>query len=177
MSIPQTLPERIRMIRGEMGQAEFAAKIGSSQSGISAYEKGQRKPDYTILVRVCQEFAINLEWLLVGTGPMHKDEAPSDGVSPVLHLQEMQHSENIEEKKRKTRDVSPVVESQREIMDLFKKNMELQERLMAVMQENADLRVQAERDATRIRELERALEDARRECRTAEGAVGEKSWL
>lgn len=69
------------------------------------------------------------------------------------------------------------MEGPRELMELFKKNMELQERLMAVMQENADLRVQAERDATRIRELERALEDARHECRTAEGAVGEKSWL
>lgn len=79
--------------------------------------------------------------------------------------------------KPQTGDVSPVMKSQREIMELFKKNMELQERLMAVMQENADLRVQAERDATRIRELERALEDARRECRTAEGAVGEKSCL
>lgn len=62
-----------------------------------------------------------------------------------------------------TGDASPVVESQREIMDLFKKNMELQERLMAVMQENADLRVQAERNATRIRELERELEGARRD--------------
>lgn len=50
------------------------------------------------------------------------------------------------------------MESQREIMELFKKNMELQERLMAVMQENADLRVQAERNATRIKELERENE-------------------
>lgn len=57
-----------------------------------------------------------------------------------------------------TGDASPVMESQREIMELFKKNMELQERLMEVIQENADLRVQAERDATRIRELERELE-------------------
>ncbi len=64
----------------------------------------------------------------------------------------------MKSKKEMTGDASPVVESQREIMELFKKNMELQERLMAVMQENADLRVQAERDATRIRELERENE-------------------
>lgn len=177
MSIPETLPERIRMIRGEMGQAEFATKIESSQSGISAYEKGQRKPDYETLIRVCQEFGINLEWLLMGTGPMHKGEPQTGDASPVSQPPKTQHTENIKSKKEMTGDASPVVESQREIMELFKKNMELQERLMAVIQENADLRVQAERNATRIRELERELEGARRDSGAGGGAVGETSRL
>lgn len=169
-----TLAQRLRLLRGDTPQRDFANNINISQSSYSVYEKGHRVPDALTLNRICEETGVTPEWLLMGTGPMHKDESPSDGVSPALHPQEMQHHENIEEKKKKNRDVSPVMESQREIMELFKKNMELQERLMAVMQENADLRVQAERDATRIRELERALEDARRE---GDGVVGDKSWL
>lgn len=39
--------------------------------------------------------------------------------------------------------------------------MELQERLMATTQENADLRVQAERHLSRIRELERENDELR----------------
>ena len=89
---------------------------------------------------------------------MHKGEPQTGDASPVSQPQKTQHTENIKSKKEMTGDASPVVESQREIMELFKKNMELQERLMAVMQENADLRVQAERNATRIRELERENE-------------------
>ena len=60
------LSERIRAVRGQMGQVKFAEKIGSSQSSVSAYEKGQRKPDYEVLVRIAKEFDISLNWLLTG---------------------------------------------------------------------------------------------------------------
>lgn len=59
------LSDRIRSIRGQMGQVEFAEKIGSSQSSVSAYEKGQRKPDYEVLVRIAKEFGVPLDWLLL----------------------------------------------------------------------------------------------------------------
>ena len=66
-----SLADRLRIVRGSMGQTEFAKKIGSSQSGISAYEKGQRKPDYETLIRVATEFGVTLDWLLLGKGSMH----------------------------------------------------------------------------------------------------------
>ena len=153
-----TLAKRLRVLRGDIPQRDFSNNINVSQSSYSVYEKGQRVPDALTLNRICEVTGVAPEWLLMGTGPMHKGEPQTGDVSPVSQPQKTQHTEIIKSKKRMTGDASPVVESQREIMDLFKKNMELQERLMAVMQENADLRVQAERDATRIRELERENE-------------------
>lgn len=68
----------------------------------------------------------------MGTGPMYRDEQVG-----------------------KTGDMSPVLGLQNELMKSLQKSMEFQERLMTTTQENADLRVQAERHLSRIRELER----------------------
>ena len=171
------LGKRIRQVRGELSQAEFGNLLGISQSSVGVYEKGFRAPDSNVLNAICNKVDIFPEWLLMGNGPMYKKAPQTGDASPVSQPQKTQHTENIKSKKEMTGDASPVVESQREIMELFKKNMELQERLMAVMQENADLRVQAERNATRIRELERELEGARRDSGAGGGAVGETSRL
>lgn len=50
---------------------------------------------------------------------------------------------------------------QSELALALKGQVELQERLMTTTQENADLRVQAERYLSRIRELERENEELR----------------
>ncbi|WP_308776189.1 helix-turn-helix transcriptional regulator [uncultured Bilophila sp.] len=154
------IKNRLRQVRESFGlnQMQFVEKMQTSQSTISALEKGDRALNAEVVIRICDLFNLNTEWLLRGTGPMHKGDPKTGDASLISQPQKTQHTENMKSKKEMTGDASPVVESQREIMELFKKNMELQERLMAVMQENADLRVQAERDATRIRELERENE-------------------
>jgi hypothetical protein len=58
---------RIREMRGfDMTQAEFAARIGISQNYLSAMERGKVEIGAEILLRIRQEFAKSVEWLLTG---------------------------------------------------------------------------------------------------------------
>lgn len=63
---------------------------------------------------------------------------------------------------KNTSDTSEVLRLQSELALALKGQVELQERLMTTTQENAELRVQAERHLSRIRELERENEELRR---------------
>lgn len=58
---------RIRGLRGfEMTQADFAARIGVSQSYLSAMERGRNEAGAEVLLAISQEFEKSLEWLLTG---------------------------------------------------------------------------------------------------------------
>jgi transcriptional regulator with XRE-family HTH domain len=58
---------RIREIRGfDMTQEEFADRIGISQNYLSTMERGKVEIGAEILLRIGQEFAKRIEWLLTG---------------------------------------------------------------------------------------------------------------
>lgn len=58
---------RIRELRGfDLTQAEFAAKIGVSQSYLSAMERGEVEIGAAILLRIGQLSRKSIEWLLIG---------------------------------------------------------------------------------------------------------------
>ncbi len=144
-----------------------------SQSSYSVYEQGQRAPDALTLRRICEATKVNPEWLLMGTGPMYKDglSVPNDrrvGREPEKAI--IQHTENINSEKMKTTDMSVVLELQREFLELTR-------RCLRDAEEKAALMVRAERDAARIRELERELEGARRDSGAGGGVVGETPRL
>lgn len=144
-----------------------------SQSSYSVYEQGQRAPDALTLRRICEATKVNPEWLLMGTGPMYKDglSGPNDRrVSREPEKASIQHTENINSEKMKTTDMSVVLELQRELLELTR-------RCLRDAEEKAALMVRAERDAARIRELERELEGARRDSGAGGGVVGETSRL
>lgn len=141
-----SLADRLRIVRGSMGQTEFAKKIGSSQSGISAYEKGQRKPDYETLIRVSTEFGVTLDWLLLGKGSMH----PADQLEGAME--------------EKTTDMSVVWDLQQRLLDALQEQNNL-------LRENAHLRLQLERRDMRIRDLEREVAELR-EARKGPSAYG-----
>lgn len=144
-----------------------------SQSSYSVYDQGQRAPDALTLRRICEATKVNPEWLLMGTGPMYKDglSVPNDrrvGREPEKAI--IQHTENINSEKMKTTDMSVVLELQREFLELTR-------RCLRDAEEKAALMVRAERDAARIRELERELEGARRDSGAGGGVVGETPRL
>lgn len=64
--------ERIKAVRKTLGltQAEFAARISSTQNTITRYETGNRSPSSTVLAMIGQTYGINLEWLRTGVGEM-----------------------------------------------------------------------------------------------------------
>ena len=97
-------------------------------------------------------------------------------VTGLQELHFMQPSENTGVDTTKTYDASQVSELQRQITDLrgrlsiaLGKGMDLQERLMASTEQNANLRIQLERKDSRIRELERENEELRKMRKRASG--------
>lgn len=166
-----SLAERLRIVRGSMGQTEFAKKVGNSQSGISAYEKGQRKPDYETLIRVSKEFGVTLDWLLLGKGPMHP--APHtegsavgkmDDMSSILKCERAQHTDFAAPPKNKTDDMSSVLGLQQKLLEALQEQNNL-------LRENAHLRLQLERRDMRIRDLEREVAELR-EARKGPSRLG-----
>jgi transcriptional regulator with XRE-family HTH domain len=58
---------RIRGLRGfDMTQADFASRIGVSQSYLSAVEHGRNEIGAAVLLAISREFDKSLEWLLTG---------------------------------------------------------------------------------------------------------------
>jgi transcriptional regulator with XRE-family HTH domain len=59
--------QRIRGLRGfDITQADFASRIGVSQSYLSAVEHGRNEVGAEVLLAISREFGKSLEWLLTG---------------------------------------------------------------------------------------------------------------
>ena len=66
--------ERIKKIRGELSQGEFASRISVHKQTVLRWEKGETKPDSDALRKICETFNINPSWLLFGERPMYRGE-------------------------------------------------------------------------------------------------------
>lgn len=75
-----SLAERIKTARGPLSKRSFAHRIGIVESTLGNYEQGQSLPNVDVAARICTEFGVSPEWLLMGTGPMRVGEgdAPSE---------------------------------------------------------------------------------------------------
>ena len=65
---------RLKLIRGEASQEEFAAEIGVVKGTVWRYERGDRMPDAAFLLRLF-ELGFNPTWLLTGQGSPRLGEA------------------------------------------------------------------------------------------------------
>jgi transcriptional regulator with XRE-family HTH domain len=58
---------RVRELRGfDLTQADFARRIGVSQSYLSAVELGRNEAGAEVLLSISREFRRSIEWLLTG---------------------------------------------------------------------------------------------------------------
>lgn len=58
---------RVRELRGfDLTQADFARRIGVSQSYLSAIELGRNEAGAEVLLAISREFGRSIEWLLTG---------------------------------------------------------------------------------------------------------------
>jgi transcriptional regulator with XRE-family HTH domain len=58
---------RVRSLRGfDMTQADFAGRIGVSQSYLSAVERGRNELGAEVLLAISRGFNKSMEWLLTG---------------------------------------------------------------------------------------------------------------
>lgn len=57
---------RIRELRGDIQQEEFAPRLGISQSQLSKLERGKKVPHLEVLTRITELFAVSLDWIVWG---------------------------------------------------------------------------------------------------------------
>jgi transcriptional regulator with XRE-family HTH domain len=63
----RAIGRRIRELRGfDMTQAQFARRIGVTQSYLSALEHGEKEPGSAVLLAIGKEFGRSVDWLLTG---------------------------------------------------------------------------------------------------------------
>lgn len=63
---PQTLAGRMRQLRGDASQVEFAKQLGIGRTTLIRYESGERVPDAEVLT-FWAERGIDIDYLLTGT--------------------------------------------------------------------------------------------------------------
>ncbi len=68
----RSLGDRIRKVRKEsrLSQKVFSKLCGVSPLTLMRYESGSRGPDARFLVRLCENFNVNANWMLAGQGGM-----------------------------------------------------------------------------------------------------------
>lgn len=90
---------RLRAVRGNWTQQEFASRMGTDKNTIGRYERGERVPDAVFLARLRKVSGVSLDWLICGAAgagtarPPFADIDPellaaiAEGVATVLHDQ------------------------------------------------------------------------------------------
>ena len=62
----EEVPRRLRELRGDMSQIQFAERTGLTQSAYSNYERGARELPLSAASHIAKVLSVDLAWLLVG---------------------------------------------------------------------------------------------------------------
>nr|DAK87820.1 MAG TPA: helix-turn-helix domain protein [Caudoviricetes sp.] len=156
----ETLADKLKKIRGNESRKSFSLKYGIHEQSLIRYEKGTRIPDNDLILRIANGEGVSVDWLLANEGPMYKTDPPQnlDRDQGFIPIKKAQDTNFIESTNKKNLDHDQGSFD----VDFFARYMKLAEEHAAVIRENADLRVQAERHLSRIRDLERENEELRR---------------
>jgi hypothetical protein len=68
---------RLKQITGKTTDSGLSEQIGVSPQTLSSW-KGRERMPYSICIDIAQQYAISLDWLLTGSGPMQRPTAPQD---------------------------------------------------------------------------------------------------
>jgi len=71
------LADRLKALRGERNASDFCKAFDMHRNTLYGYESGKNVPNATFLKEVCNYYNANPEWLLMGTGPMYKNQDPA----------------------------------------------------------------------------------------------------
>lgn len=73
-----TLGQRIKFLRGNLSQGEFAEKVGISKGSIGGYERNENSPSADAILKICSINNISVEWLLYGRNPLQQNLQTND---------------------------------------------------------------------------------------------------
>ncbi len=66
--------QQIKLLRGDMQQADFASLFGLKQQDISKIENAKLKPSLDVLCKISLHFEKTIEWILTGQGNMKNEQ-------------------------------------------------------------------------------------------------------
>lgn len=81
------IAERIKIVRGNLSQDDFALKLGIHKSSLGRYERGDSVPGVDFAESLCFVFGISPQWFIFGTGPMHLTEAQHAELNPPMGIE------------------------------------------------------------------------------------------
>lgn len=87
--------ERLKALRGNTSQGEYAKLLGVTTNTIGRYERGERTPDVDFLSAACRATGANPRWLILGEGPMYDVEASQE--RPHLTGKDLRKFERVED--------------------------------------------------------------------------------
>lgn len=67
---PDGFPERLRLVLGKKSARAFAAVCGLSSAAMHQYLSGKTEPSRPALVAIATHAGVDLNWLVMGVGPM-----------------------------------------------------------------------------------------------------------
>ena len=84
----EKLPDRFRAVRKRAGMSQllFSESVGYSKAQIAAVEQGKIHPSKDMLKKVCDQFGINLQWLVSGVGEMTAEDHPEQDIQKIYDL-------------------------------------------------------------------------------------------
>lgn len=69
MNKNESIGDRIRQVRGEVTQRDFAGLLDIGLKTLSRYENNERQPDADLLIKMNVLYGVQPLWLLTGKGP------------------------------------------------------------------------------------------------------------
>lgn len=102
--------ERIKQVRGALNQRDFAERLGVSKGSISQVEQGKAMPGGEFLLRINQEFGVDVTWLLTGMSSNAVPAAVPMGKRQAALLDNYEHLSE-EDKKALERTASALAQS------------------------------------------------------------------
>lgn len=153
-----TLAGRLRELRGNESRKVFSLRYGIHEQSLIRYEKGTRVPDNNIIRRIAKGEKVSFDWLHSGEGPMCAKDSTLNfsDMSEVLEGEGIrQPIENARSCTENFSDMSEKLRLRQKLEQSLEKMVELQERLLSLTEQNADLRLQLKERDLRIRELEK----------------------
>ena len=78
--------ERVKFLRKKLGlsQEAFGARIGITKASVSQIENGVNSASNSTIKCIVNEFGVNEEWLLYGTGSMYSELSRSELAAQIV---------------------------------------------------------------------------------------------
>jgi transcriptional regulator with XRE-family HTH domain len=118
----QTIGKRIKAVRDsfDISQKAFGARIGVSQTTLTALENDKNEPSMGTFNKIVDEFKVNPEWLRTGQGEMKVSlRLPADPAPPIPSaspLSIVQESELVKDLKDQNRELREQVKFLQDLM-------------------------------------------------------------